>query len=242
MSERIVPDGRMEMVFNLADPFLQQTDGRLGAQPRMLVIGEVRRPVIVVPAQRVAMLGVRFRPGGVRPFFPFPVSELTDSIIELESAWGAMVLELEEKLHAAASMPERIGVLESFLLKRGGERLQPDMMVVAAVDDIMTSGGITRIEQLAERLGISGRQLERRFMTTVGITPKVFSRIIRFQRVFKVVERRDPLADWHSIAFKAGYYDQAHFIRDFKEFAGLTPSAYFAQMNLMSEHFIGTGE
>lgn len=229
------------MVFNLADPFLQQVDGKLGRQPRMLMIGEVRRPVIVTPARRVAILGVRFRPGGMRPFVPFPVLELTDSIIELESAWGTLVPELEEKLHQAPSMPERIRLLETFLLGRAGERLQPDMMVASAVDEIMISGGMARIDHLAERLGISGRQLERRFLMTVGITPKVFSRITRFQRTFRVMERRDSTADWHSIAFRAGYYDQAHFIRDFKEFAGLTPSAYFAQMNLMSEHFIGEG-
>jgi transcriptional regulator GlxA family with amidase domain len=101
---------------------------------------------------------------------------------------------------------------------------------------MLQKDGMIPIERLQKMAGISERQLERQFQTQVGLTPKFFSRLLRFQKVFKAVMQNRNLG-WSFIASECGYYDQAHFIHDFKSFSGQNPSAYFNEDHRMAEYF-----
>jgi AraC-like DNA-binding protein len=235
--ERILPDGCVELIFNLSDAFKRYHPNRmLEIQPQTLIAGQMRRYAMIEPTGRVKLFGVRFHPGGAYPFFQFPLNELTDQIIGFDSVWNRAGKELADKIQSARSVQERIGIIERTLLARLEQRHSDERLVDAVVKTIVAREGLVSIERLRRNLGIGERQLERKFQTAVGITPKFLCRTLRFQKVFKAVERHQAV-NWSFIASECGYYDQAHFIHDFNDFSGQNPTSYFSQDHEMSEYF-----
>lgn len=234
--ERLLPDGCIELILNFGDLFREHKEaGQSNLQPRRFVVGQMTRPVLVSPTGRVQILGIRFAPGGTLPFFPCSPGELTNRITPLADAANALEQELSGRIFEARSLPEKIRLLETALIKHlltvdsGRASLQ------GAISRIIRAGGQTSIDLLANDLGISGRQLERRFLNEVGLGPKLLCRILRFQQVFRAVESADP--NWAKIAADCGYYDQAHLIRDFRQFAEQTPGLLFEQFTSFTEVF-----
>ncbi|HKR15122.1 MAG TPA: AraC family transcriptional regulator [Pyrinomonadaceae bacterium] len=232
--ERILPDGCVELILNFGARFSQHTNGDRVIQPRHFLVGQMTGPILISPTGRVELLGIRFHPGGTSAFLRLPMNEVTDQVTEL----GSLSRELErELLHASedlGSLPEKMAAVESLLMRCVLTSASvPSSMDLAA--RIVRSAGLISVDQLALDAGISNRQLERRFMREVGVGPKLLSRILRFQQVFRAVERSD--SAWASIAIECGYYDQAHLIRDFNQFAQQTPSVLFAGQTALAEAF-----
>jgi AraC-like DNA-binding protein len=236
-AERILPDGCVELIFNLAEAFKRHHSNReLEIQPQTLVAGQMRRYAMIAPTGRVKLFGVRFHPGGAYPFFQFPLSELTDQIIGFDGVWNRAGKELADRIQSARSVRERIGIIETTLLARLEQCHSADRLVDAVVKTIIAREGLVSVDRLRRNLGVSERQLERKFQKMVGITPKFLCRTLRFQKIFKAVAGNQAV-NWGFIASECGYYDQAHFIRDFKEFSGQNPSAYFSEDHELSEYF-----
>lgn len=234
--ERLLPDGCVELILNFGDLFREHKEaGRLELQPSRFVAGQMTGPVLVSPTGPVQLLGIRFAPGGTLPFFHVPPGELTNRIAPLTDVSGALDRELSGRPYDARGMPEKIGVVESLLLRRMSAKEEKGASLQHAISEIVSSGGQISVDRLANDLGISGRQLERRFLNEVGIGPKLLCRILRFQQVFRAVEREDK--NWAGIAADCGYYDQAHLIRDFRQFAGQTPSVLFEHFTRFTEVF-----
>lgn len=168
-------------------------------------------------------LGVRFRPGGALSFLKSPVSELTDRSVPLETFWGSAAQELEERLLLATTRAERICLLESALLRYLASSTGVEPAVQHGLGLIVRSKGLIKQEEWAKRLGYSTRHLRRKIQQCVGVSPKTFSRIVRFLHVMEAAERANDCS-WTKLANEAGYSDQAHFIRDFKALAGISPS------------------
>lgn len=211
--ERILPDGTCEIVLNRGDPF--RHEGRV--QPPAMVVGQMPRFMEIEATGAVDLVGIRFRPGGLRRFLGASMSEFTGTWADLRDVDRGLRRDL-----LGARGPE-----EALLA-----RLRPaDGAVAAAVARI--EGGEQRMERVARALGIHPRRLERLFAREVGLPPKTLARIVRFQGVL----RRS--GDWAALAQECGYYDQAHLIRDFREFAGEPPTAYFARKHAMSDAFTG---
>jgi AraC-like DNA-binding protein len=221
----------MEIVLNLAEPFQRiLTDGRSERQPGMFLVGQMDRFTRVQPTGPARAFGIRFRPGGARPFLWFPQHEAAGQIVALESVERRLKNQFEGAVFDARSDPERIARMESLLL--GRIRQAPDPRIEAALHSLLTSDAPVRA--LIAGSGWSERQFRRRFQETVGIAPKIFARIIRFQRALRAMARTDLLP----AALECGYYDQAHFIRDFKSFAGETPAAYASRTYSLADHFV----
>jgi AraC-like DNA-binding protein len=237
--EGIAPDGSVEMIFHLADPFIRFHDpGGAKLQPASVIVGQMRRPVVVQPTGRVDILGVRFQPQGSSRFIHQPIDELTDKILECGDVWGSSIRQLEEKLREADS-GQRIAILETFLLgivERRGSPSNTYQRVEAAVRLVQSANGLQPVERIAQTLGVSSRQLERQFKSIVGLSPKSLQRIVRFQRALQLI--RNGGVQGILIAHECGYYDQAHFIHDFKCFTGHSPSIYNAETYQMAQHFI----
>ena len=213
--ERIVPDGCCEIIVNRADPFR----GRNGVQPLHMAVGQLQSHLNIVPTGVVDLLAVRFEPGGLYSFMDgAPMNELTERNIEL-------------KLRGVRTLAE----LEATLLAR---LRRSDGLVAEAARRIRRARGGVVVHRLARDLGVSERGLERAFAREVGLPPKRLARIERFQGVVRTVEATASLA-WAAMAVECGYYDQAHLIRDFKHFAGVSPTAYFAEEHPMSDCFVG---
>jgi AraC-like DNA-binding protein len=183
----------------------------------------------------VELLGIRFAPGGTLPFLPVPPGELTDRIIPLDELARAWAEELCASLEAVRTWQEKFSVVEAVLIRRLCAASLPRVSLQPGLARLVRSGGRLSVEQLAADLGLSHRQLQRRFLQEVGLGPKLLGRILRFQQVFRAVEQ--PGTDWASVALECGYYDQAHLIRDFRQFAGQTPAVLFEDLSRLTELF-----
>ncbi|MCI0389557.1 MAG: helix-turn-helix transcriptional regulator [Acidobacteria bacterium] len=236
LPERILPDGCVELILNFGALFREHTEaGRSDLQPSRFVVGQMTQPVLISPTGSVQLLGIRFAPGGTLPFLPIPPGELTNRIAPLSDVAGALDREISGQVYEAPELQEKIGIIEALLIRRMNAKEERGASLRNAISRIVSSGGLTSIDRLASDLGISGRQLERRFLSEVGLGPKLLCRILRFQQVFRAVERADK--NWARIAADCGYHDQAHLIRDFRQFAGQTPSVLFKHFTPFAEFF-----
>lgn len=239
--QRILPDGCIELIFNFGDLFQRRLEnGRTEEQGRALVAGQMERAIRIRPTGRVRLLGLRFRPGGAHGYLGFPLEELTNRVVELEGAMGGRARGVVDEVHNARGRLEAKAALEQNLLELLHEPSEAERRVEAAVIAVLAARGAVSLERLAWDLGISGRQLSRQFRRLVGLGPKQFCRIIRFQQVFKLVEQGQRVS-WAEVAAECGYYDQAHLINEFREFSGETPPELFMQQAPLTHHFTRRG-
>jgi AraC-like DNA-binding protein len=230
--EKILPDGAIELIFDL-DPapksiFEDEASEGFRTVKKAWISGERTRYIVIGAARNQSMVGVRFRPGGAYPFFRFPISELTESVTELDLIWGRLVDEIRDQLAAIESPDERLLCLESVLLRQVQRTLEPNRLIAFAVNQLQHSPQFLAIRDLASMVGITQKHLISQFEKVVGLRPKSFARVCKFQKVISTIEQRSEL-EWSAIASDCGYYDQAHFIKEFQAFSGLNPSAYVAQ-------------
>ena len=232
--DRILPDGCVELILNFGERFSQQQNDRRKLQPRHFLVGQMSGPILISPNGVVQLLGIRFHPGGTSPFLRVPMNEVTDQIAELGSLSSELERELLRVSEDLSSLRERTSAIETVLMARllRGSFHSSAFKLAAR---IVESAGQVSVDQLATAAGISSRQLERRFLREIGIGPKLLGRILRFQQIFRAVERVD--SAWASIAVDCGYYDQAHLIRDFSQFAGQTPTVLLAERSALTEAF-----
>jgi AraC-like DNA-binding protein len=232
--QRILPDGCPELIFHLGEPFhLWTAPQARDRQPPALLVGPSSRFLLLEPPGRPHTVGVRFRPAGASAFFPAPLDEFADRTIDLTALWGAAARELIERIEAAPGFPAIVALAESALLRR---LRAPDARMLHAARAILTTGGQSAVPALAREVALSPRQFERRFAAAVGLSPKPFSRIVRFQNVFRSIPSgKQP--DWADVAARCGYFDQAHFVRDCRQFSGETPAALWAAPGEMAAVF-----
>ena len=224
--EPVLPDGSMEIIFNLADRFQRFHDnGSIEIQPAAIVTGQIRRKISIGPTGDVRLFGIRFRPTGAYPFFRFPLGELTDRIEDLESVWTCGTLSMLDRIASTPSFTGQIAMIESELLRRVKGSYRVDGILSQAVAEIGEKASTIRVGSVAKNLGLSERSLERIFCERVGLSPKTFARIVRFQNVLKALETSGG-GDILDAALIHGFYDQSHLINDFREQAGITPSQY----------------
>jgi len=220
--EPVPPDGRIELIVHLGEPFRVREEGRLVVQPRVLVAGPGTRPVELVPGGRVDVIGVRIE-AGAAPRFLGDLEALVDRVPALDEFAPRLARELAEEL-ADARGDDWTVVLE----RRLASQLDAgDPALECAVARVRASHGRASVRELAEACGLSPRQLERRFRARVGYGPKLLARIARFQRAWELL-RAAPHASGAELAARAGYYDQAHLVKDFRQFAGEPPRRFLA--------------
>ena len=232
--QRVLPDGSAELVFNLDQPFESLQQGKWRSQPTCFLAGQITGSLLLRSTGRCRVLGVRFLPQGAGRLFGLPMEETANSLLPIADLSPALARGLDEA-RGAATLAGQFAWIQSALNQCERIHGRRDTLVDEAVRYIGAASGAVDLSSLAGHLGISLRHLERRFRNAVGLTPKVFSRIRRFQRVFQVVERETTA--WVQVAMECGYYDQAHLIRDFQEFAGKAPAALLAGTDL-AEHFL----
>jgi AraC-like DNA-binding protein len=227
--ERLLPDGAIELIVDLTDTpkIWSDTNGRRTVR-RSWISGQHSRHIVIESAKNSCMIGARFRPGGAYPFLEGPVSELNDEVIEMECLFGAVAAELREQLLAAASIEKRFEVLERALVRRARGGLRTDPALAWTLGRLARTPGEISIRDLADGVGMTQKCLVRRFEEKVGLKPKKLARVLRFQNVLHRVERESRVS-WSFIAGEAGYYDQAHFIREFEALSGLRPSQYLEE-------------
>lgn len=228
--ERILPSGTIELVVNLREDEIRIYDpsrpDRCSRFSGAIFSGAYSRFFVIDPSQHASILGVHFRPGGAFPFLGAPAGELADAHVDLENLWGRTAAELRERLCAAASPGERFSLMENALLSRLRKRPERHAAVPEAIDAFRRT--TTKVRDVVRRVGLSQRRFIQVFTAEVGMTPKLYSRVRRFQQA-RSLARKDP--EWARVAADCGFFDQSHLIRDFLEFSGLTPAEYLREQS-----------
>jgi AraC-like DNA-binding protein len=223
----------MELVLNLGDPFRRCHEdvlSRSEQQPSRMLVGQMDRHVTVRATGRVDVVGVRFQPSGAHPLFRFPMAELRNQLVALED-----LVTLQDRLGSETSMEKRKQALDSILSTRFGTAEATDRDFERAVSSVVRAEGRISVDVLAAGMGVGPRQLERKFRERVGLGPKRFAKVLRFQSVFRraFLEERP----WAELALDCGYFDQSHFIRDFKSFTGRSPAVLFSKESALTRVF-----
>ena len=238
--ERKLPDGSMGLVINLREDSFRIYDrhdlSRSETFRGCLLSGVQSEFIVIDTANQASIMGVHFRPGGGFPFFGMPASELHDLHVPLDALWGTTAGELRDRLLEAKTPGEKFAILELYLLERVATPLSRHPAVSFAMKEIGNNSQPRTISEVTDQIGLSPRRFIQLFRDEVGLTPKLFCRVRRFQQVLRSLQHgtlNGRQIDWADIASSCGYFDQAHFIRDFRAFSGLNPTAW---LPLRGEH------
>ena len=235
--ERVLPAGTAGLIVNLKEDRTRTYDADAGYRCEelasgLVLCGTASRFAVIDTNEQEQVAGVVFRPGGAAAFFRMPAQETADSHVPLDLIWGRRARSLRERLLEAEVAGARLDVLERALK----EMAAPGLM------DGAIGYALEEFGRRPETAGMSGRRFIERFRTAAGMTPKRYCRLLRFRRAVGQVKlgRR---VDWTMVAMESGYYDQSHFIRDFREFAGIAPREYEAGRGEFQNHvkFVQSG-
>jgi len=228
--ECVLPDGGADLVIQFEDTPRHRFDPanprRRESVRRAWICGLLSRPTLIDVLPHATMMGAHFKPGGLAPFLLGPADELAGQLVEVDQLWTSEGTELRERLFECSMLARRFDILEEFLQKRLAKGMRFDPAVQATVLRLALAGPTPPIVELAKASGFSHKHFIRRFQQSVGLTPKTFARLQRFQFALAHMQNRRLPVDGAGLAAACGYFDQAHFIHDFQSFSGMTPSAY----------------
>lgn len=234
--ERIVPDGRMELIIEFGDLF-ERLDAGPSVQQRSTIAGQIFKPIFLRPTGKTTgMFAVRFRPQGFTAIFEVKAEEFREKFVLSEDVFGKVACEIEEKICTATSSQERVRIMENFLRSHLQKSRTFDKYTRTAADLFSHSPDENHILKLTREFGIGLRQFERQFKGQVGMSASQFIKISRFQRVISTKLAR-PEMSFSELAVENGYYDQSHFSREFKDLSGLSPKAFFAESHTLNDFF-----
>lgn len=222
------PNGFASMVFNYGTPYRvtsQKLNG--GLAPKNFLTGQATKSYQLQLSGKIGMVGIVFRPAGLHTLFGLPMYEFSDERTNLRDVLGRQLDEWSDKIEEAISHTERIALLEQFLnLQLLRKKSEPDRTDYAA-NLIVDKRGVINISDLMDELFVCRRQFERKFLQKVGVSPKYYARIRRIGVLcHELAQKRWQISDWQELIFQSGYYDQSHFIKEFTEFTGKSPSLY----------------
>jgi AraC-like DNA-binding protein len=235
--ECIMPDGCIEMIFHYGDKYRSIINGYETDQPDNIVVGQITQAIHLQPTGKTGIFAIRFYPWGLYAFTSIPTHELTDRFEEAETILGKKLRYVNQQLKECSSA-ERLIIVEKFLLsllskQKRSVKEQADRIAVS-LNRLKQTGGNTPVAEMAYFANLSLRQFNRTVNKVAGISPKQLSRITRLQNF---LQKYQPSTGQTltQVLYDCGYYDQAHFIREFKDISGKNPSQFFAQNNEMSD-------
>lgn len=225
--QKIVPDGCVEMTFNFGDKIKRYTsENDFILHPNAMVMGQRTKSFNILPVGNVDTFAICFFPIGFANFVKTPLENLVDKETPIEELFGrAEAEELEQQMLQAIDTQQRIDIIETFLLKKLNEKNTISNIVKSTVDTLLKTNGTTPINVILKDDISKRRQLERHFKKQIGISPKQLGKAIRLQATLQLLlnKKSDTLTD---IAYENEYFDQNHFIKDFKDFVGITPKEF----------------
>jgi AraC-like DNA-binding protein len=238
----VLPDGNAEVVIHRTGRFLEwHASGEIAEQPAALVVGVMERAIAIAPARRFETVGVRFTPHGLAPLCRHPQSALSSRLTPAGEALSPALARIVADVAQADSIAESLDILQRGLIRLFDRVAPAPSRVAAAVRLIEQSGGTISMDRLVRDTGATARGLERQFQAFVGLPPKRYARVVRFHRAVSTLVSA-PERPRAELALHHGYYDQAHFTREFKAFTGWAPKAFASRkLGELTRHFVGTG-
>lgn len=216
---RVLPDTCVELFVNYTSIPVAVIGHELHRQS--IITARMSRPVDVQMRKGAGCLAICFYPGMAYPFFPVPMHTLTDITIALSDVWNGMVAELEDKLADLCTNEARVSLVQQYLVQQLASD-KYDWQLAHCLGQTGCSESSVTVNELSIEVGLSQRQLSRRFQEKIGLSPKVFLSVSRFVRSLAQLKKY-PHISLTEVACRSGYYDQAHFIRDYKIYTGYAP-------------------
>lgn len=234
--QKIIPDGYSELIFHYGDPYRIRLSHTWEQQSPHLLAGQISRYFYLENTGKAGVLGIKLKPTALTHLFDLDMHQLNDKVIDLPPALAHRFSLLLQNILQTHDHDQWIATLDAALLQLLDETPIKETPADQAVDLILSRRGMIGVSEITTNIGIGERQLERLFKKYVGLSPKFFARIIRFSTIFQLIEQEDP--GWAGLAYEAGFYDQSHFIRNFKAFTGEDPSRYGFEEKNMANFFL----
>lgn len=225
---RVLPDTCVELFVNYNSRPVAIIDKELYKQS--IITSRMSRPMDVQMRKGAGCLAICFHPGMAYQFFHVPMHVLTDTTVALSDIWHEMAEELEDKLAGLNTNEARVEMIQKYLIQLASNK--QDLQVAFWLNQAQLSGGLIAVSKLSTEIGISQRQLSRRFQQNVGLSPKEYLRVFKFICSLQHLKKY-PRISLTEVACQSGYYDQAHFIRDYKEYTGHSPGEVVKKQHIL---------
>ena len=232
--EKIIPDGFTELIFHYGDTCRTKISGEWQVQSNTLIAGQLTKYFYLENGSNAKMIAVKLMPAALTQLFGLKMHLLTDEILDADKINNASLNSLKNKLIPFADEAAAKQILDAhFSALIDGVKATP---VTKAIETILASNGMISVDEIARAAAVGPRQLERLFKKYIGLTPKYYARIIKFNYIFELIKAGK--TSWSEIVYQSGYYDQSHFIKNFKAFTGEDPSAYYFEKENMANFFL----
>lgn len=241
--DRFLPNGDTEILIDFHDTpqyiYDNETLKEIQACNHVWASGLRTEPITIPSGNNAAMMVIAFKKGMAAAFFPFPMDELADCVVDADLVWGSDFGHLRERLLDTRDIDLRFKTVEDFLIRQFRSQLNINPCVEFALNEMRTRPDEISIGRMNEKIGYSQKHFTQMFRSHVGVTPKSFLKIMRFQKAILEIDKARSI-DWGQISQDCGFYDQAHFINDFKHFSGFTPAKY-AEIQIDYQNYIPIG-
>ena len=229
--ERVLPNGCIQIVISLAADELTDCDGDvLKPLPAAILVGARGRYEVVHTRDMAELAGIVFHPGGLGPWLRQPADRFFEQSVSLDDVWP--VRDLRDRLRAVPGPAQKLALLDSLLIERlGGRELRMRPAIQCALAGLTSHS----VRETAQAAGLSERRLYQIFREDAGLSPKLWSRVYRFQRAVRALHSGEA-ARWDRLALDCGYFDQSHFSNDFRAFSGIDPTTYSERRGRWQNH------
>jgi len=233
--EKIIPDGYPELIFHYKDPYQINIKGHWELQANYLIAGQIRNHFHLKNTGSTGIFGIKMQPTALQELFGLEMDIYTDQVFPFSEKIKTLLDPIISIAISSNTFDDKVTSIESWFqqfIQKTSFKKNP---INPVVSKIVTSKGLVTVNELKQEAGISERSLERRFKTAVGISTQLYIKIIRFSHIFKTVKEH---SKWTDVVYLCGYYDQSHFIKNFKEFTGENPSVYGFDEKTMANFFL----
>lgn len=235
--ERILPSGNIQVIVNLARDFIWDCPEDAEARPLApsLVVGARTAYEIVDCSDMADLFGIVFRPGAFAAFAREKADRFSNLNVGLDDVWGGFARDLRDRLREIASPPGKLVAAESLLMQRFNQMPGINPAIFFALKRFSSAESVASVAEIADDLGWSLRRFSQTFREQVGLSPKVWCRLQRFQQAIQALHGGEEMR-WAELAIDCGYYDQAHFANEFKAFSGIDATTYKARRGQWANH------
>jgi len=236
---RMFSDGNTGMVFNFGDPLMTyEHDSKISKiLPPSFIYGQLDTFQTIISVGKIQMLIVVFHPFGISSLLKISAVEIRNEILDMETFYASASQTLNDQIFNSSTIFSKIRTVENFLISKLSENHNQDQLTFQAINLIHQQNGNLLVSQLISTLQVSERKLQRTFEEHIGLSPKRYSGVTRVQYFLKLL-RKNPTISQTKLVYDAGFFDQAHLIREMKNISGITPSQYMRQPNLLAANFL----
>jgi AraC-like DNA-binding protein len=235
--QRIIPNGFIEIMFNYSDKLNILKNNKIDNQPKTAISGQKTDFFDIIQTGQTGFVAILFKPHSTRLFFDLPMQELTNQSIDIENLIKHEAENIIEQIGLTDCHNKKISIIEKFLIRRFNDKyLYNFKRITKSINFIDNYKGIVKVSDLANSACLSEKQFYRIFLEFVGVSPKQFLKIVRLQSAFYQIQT-NITKNLTELAYNCGYFDQAHFINDFKILTGLTPKKCFEGNEIYSDYF-----